>query len=78
METLVDAFRCTLSGEIMANPVIVHTDLNPDLVFGESYEREVLQRWLTEKRDGETRYGPNTALKGMIQVYRRAEINEIW
>ena len=78
METLVDAFRCKLSGEIMANPVIVHTSVNSDLVCGESYESAVLECWLLDKCDTETRFGPNNALKAMINAYRRVEINEIW
>ena len=60
------------------NPVIVHTDVNPGLVLGESYELSVLEKWLTEKNDDKTKYGPNTALKAMIRLYRRAEIKEIW
>ena len=75
--TFIDALRCGLTGQIMVDPVVVCTECNPKLVQGVSYEREALQTWLAAQGDGETRFSPNPALKGVIgwfnDVKRRKE-----
>jgi hypothetical protein len=72
MDAFADALRCGLTGQIMEDPVIVCSKLNPRLQMGASYERLALEQWLRERGDEKTRYGPNTALKRMIGVYRLA------
>jgi hypothetical protein len=72
MDALADTLRCGLTGQIMEDPVIVHTKLNPKLVMGVSYERAALEQWLRERGDDKTKYGPNTALGGIIEEYRHA------
>lgn len=71
--TFIDALRCGLTGQITGQI----TECNPKLVQGVSYEREALQKWLAAQGDGETRFSPNPALKGVIgwfnDVKRRKE-----
>jgi hypothetical protein len=72
MDALADALRCGLTGQIMEDPVIVCTKVNPRLVMGMSYERAALERWLRERGDDKTKYGTNTALRSIIEEYRHA------
>jgi hypothetical protein len=72
MDALADTLRCGLTGQIMEDPVIVHTKLNPKLVMGVSYERSALEQWLRERCDDKTKYGPNAALRSIIEEYRHA------
>ena len=74
LDALADTLRCGLTGQIMEDPVIVHTELNPKLVMGVSYERAALEQWLRERGDDKTRYGPNTVLKRLIDGYRQGVV----
>jgi len=74
MDAFVDTLRCGLSGCVMTDPVIVWTHGNPKLRRGASYERTVLETWLRESGDQETRFGPNTALRTLIRVYSGARV----
>ena len=67
LHDLYPAMKCTLSGEIMSNPVIVvHKKPDSTLHFGRDYERSTLEQWLLENGDKETRFVPNTNLKDLI------------
>lgn len=74
MDAFIDALRCGLTGRVMQDPVIVWTKVNPGLTRGASYERAVLEQWLRDRGDDETKYGPNTALKNLIGLYRRGVV----
>jgi hypothetical protein len=68
-EAVADTLRCGLTGQVMKDPVVVSTDINPNLVYGQSYERAELKQWLAEQGDNETRFRPNPALKAVIVWY---------
>ena len=63
-------FLCGLEHTIMNDPVIVHHGgAPPDVVVGVSYERAALERWIeADDARSATRYGPNPALKAMIDL----------
>jgi hypothetical protein len=74
MDAFVDTLRCGMTGQIMEDPVIVYTELNPHLELGTTYERRALEQWLRERGDDKTRYGPNTVLKRLIDGYRQGVV----
>jgi hypothetical protein len=69
LDALADTLRCGLTGQIMEDPVVVCSKLNPRLEMGVSYERTALEQWLRERGDDKTKYGPNTALRRIIEQY---------
>ena len=63
-----NAFRCGLRGKVMSDPVIVVTVSNEQLTCGQSYERSVLETFLGQLGDSETRFVPNPYLKALLHA----------
>jgi len=63
--------RCGLTGQIMQDPVIVTTKNDPYLIYGASYERKVLVKYIENegKDKGVTLYVQNTLLKRLLDDY---------
>jgi hypothetical protein len=71
MEAFQNALRCGLSKQVMTDPVVVITDSNSSLQRGRSYERDVLEKWLAENGDDQTRYQGNPNLVQLINLYHQ-------
>lgn len=71
METLENALSCGLCKRVMTDPVIVITDSNPLLRKGKSYQRDVLEKWLVDNNDTETRFAENQNLLGLVYLYHQ-------
>ncbi len=65
-----DFIKCRLSGLVMKDPVIVCTTVPPTpLVFGDSYDRSALERWMQENGEPDVQFVSNTCLKGLTDHY---------
>ncbi len=69
MEAFENALRCGLCQKIMTDPVVVTTEFNPSLRKGVSYQRDVLEKFLADKSDTQTRFGENQNLHKLIHLY---------
>ena len=69
-QALADSMRCSLSGKIMSDPVIIVKQTNNTLLLGCSFERNAVEKWMNENRDMETRFVSNPSLKETIGFIR--------